>query len=180
MVFFTWRCQLSFDLWFWILATLWYLSLFFLYAEHNCVYIFFTPSMCFLIMIFFPICKICTWIRLELCFFFQDNQCIFRVDTNLPCQLPKCLPCEKVDSINEDEKNIISEIITSGLDSLIRFQVEFVKCIPGFKELCLADQSELLKGMLMKSLQGCWVPNFLNRKSRSQNYKTIADVNGLP
>ncbi|XP_063423537.1 peroxisome proliferator-activated receptor gamma-like [Mytilus trossulus] len=74
-----------------------------------------------------------------------DSQCIFRVDTKLPCQLPKCLPCEKVDAMNEDEKNIISEIITSGLDSLIRFQVEFVKCIPGFKDLCLSDQSELLK-----------------------------------
>lgn len=49
-----------------------------------------------------------------------------------------------------DEKNIILEIVTSGLDEVVRYLVEFVKSIPGFRELSISDQSSLLKASFLE------------------------------
>ena len=56
-----------------------------------------------------------------------------------PFENPETLPYT-------DEKNSILEIVTSGLDEVVRYLVEFVKSIPGFRELSISDQSSLLKG----------------------------------
>ena len=47
--------------------------------------------------------------------------------------------------IYSDEKQILRNIVDT-LENSVTLMVEFMRCIPGFTQLHLQDQSELLKG----------------------------------
>jgi hypothetical protein len=47
--------------------------------------------------------------------------------------------------VYSDEKQILRNIVDT-LENSVTLMVEFMRCIPGFTQLHLQDQSELLKG----------------------------------